>query len=169
VVLVEDKAAREFVRALLDRIAPDLSRLYQIIDVGDNSKVVAALTHFPSAANWLSMVGLLDGDQRNTKIGPTQWRYEFLPGDAGPERLLRLAANAERLSDLLGIRGADEIGLVLADLEGRDDHDWLEQLPRLLGVAYEAVVGALMWCWLDTDGAGESAEQVATFIRASAG
>jgi predicted ATPase len=168
VVLVEDRAAREFMRAVLDRIAPDLGRLYQLIDVGDNSKVIAALEHFPQSAKWMSVVGLLDGDQRGKKFAETQWPHDFLPGDAGPEQLLRMSADPERLSALLH-RDSDEVALALAELGGRDDHDWLEELPENIGHSYEAVVGALTTCWLESDGARELADQLAKFIRESAG
>lgn len=163
IILVEDKAAREFVRALLDRVAPDLSRTFQIIDMGSNGEVISALNSFPRQANWLSIVGILDGDQRGTDIS-TAWPCGFLPGDSGPEVLLRSTADPKRLGELLA-RDIVEVRFALAELEGRDDHDWLEEFPRLMSVSYESAVVALTNCWLDSALTLGQAEDVVEFIN----
>jgi predicted ATPase len=162
VILVEDKAAREFVRALLDRAAPDIGRTFQVLDVGSNAMVVAALNSFPRKATWISIIGLLDGDQRGTEI-ETTWPCGFLPGSSGPEALIREAASANRLGEFL-FRDASELLVALSGLEGSDDHDWLEELPRMLGVSYEAAISALVGCWLETDGVGGAAQELCEFI-----
>jgi predicted ATPase len=163
IVLVEDKAAREFTRALLDRVAPDISRTFQIVDMGSNSEVLSALNSFPRKVTWLSIVGLLDGDQRGVN-STTEWPCGFLPGDSGPEALLRSAADSERLSELLA-RDITEVHVVLAELAGCDDHDWLEEFPRLMGVSYESAVVALTSCWLESGLAAGQAEEIEAFVR----
>ena len=166
VILVEDKAAREFVRALLDRVAPDIGRTFQVLDVGSNKEVVSALNSFPRKATWISIIGLLDGDQRSTEI-KTLWPCGFLPGTSGPEALIRDAASASRLGEILS-RDASELLVALSDLEGSDDHDWLEELPRQLGISYEAAISALVGCWLETDGVNEAVQELCKFIYSRA-
>lgn len=157
-LLVEDKAAREFVLALLERLSPDIARTNQVIDMGSHSDISVILNRFPHTAKWLAIVGIYDGDQRGEDISPN-WPYLFLPGTAGPERLLRDAVNAAQLSAALS-RPESSINLALSSLEGNDDHDWLEGLGPALGIPYERVMAALVETWLNSPSSAELANEL---------
>jgi predicted ATPase len=157
VVFVEDKAARELASAWIAHFDPILAQELDIRDVGGNNKVWEAL-FFPRVNGWLRVVGLLDGDARgvtadffNTKGNKERehWPYAFLPGDGGPEILLHDAAvkNVKLVSSKLE-RPYAMVHAALGSLEGEDHHEWLEELPKRLGVPFATLVKALFESWV---------------------
>ena len=51
-------------------------------------------------------------------------------------------------------RSTETLDVALAALEGKDHHDWLEELPNHLGISYEQCVAGLFDVWL-TDQASQ--------------
>jgi hypothetical protein len=100
IFLVEDRAAREFIKAVMSRLAPDLKQAYEVIDMGSVDEIRSMLDNFPNTGSWLKVVGLYDGDMRLTA---TQCRrpHTFLPGDTAPETLLRncMRGNGQLIAD----------------------------------------------------------------------
>lgn len=148
VILVEDRAAREFAKVWIGHYRPDLLVELDIVDAGSDSKVLAALD-FPRINNWLKIIGLLDGDAPRSDA-KQNWPRCFLPGSAAPEELLIPVAE-QRVEDLakrLDI-AIDVMRLAVSELAGRDHHDWLETLYRTLQVSYERLVAALFQIWIE--------------------
>jgi len=168
VLLVEDKAAREFANAWIAHFDPLLAQQLDVRDVGSNNKVWEALS-FPKVQGWLKVVGLLDGDAWATtrdyfgvKANEERrnWPYTFLPGDGDPEPLLR--DTAVRDIHLLASKLGRAYGLVhaaLGSVEGKDRHDWLEELPTRLGVSYTTLIKALFEVWVANEANAKQAEE----------
>jgi hypothetical protein len=155
VILVEDRSAREFAKLIVTRFAPAILDDFEIREVGPGP-LRQALT-FPEVGSWLAIVGLFDGDMR-TQVPATRWPVVFLPGSVGPEGVLRNADSrtVEELSRASG-RSVADIRFALGELQGRDDHDWFEDLARALGMPLDALMRALFEVWRETDLHEESA------------
>ncbi len=148
-ILVEDRAAREFALAWIAGFDPILVQEFDIIDLpGGTSKISEQLKAFPKTGDWLKVIGLFDGDMRhlNEEYGRP---YTFLPGAIAPEKLLMEVAYSEieKVAHFLFVSEA-RVYTVLASLEGRDHHDWLEDFHKNLPVPYEHAVRALFAIWL---------------------
>lgn len=177
VLLVEDRAAREFARAWLGATEMDLLQCVSIHDVGGDGEVIKSLA-FPKLNGLGCIVGVLDGDRRamtakeNGAIAAkVNWPFMFLPGDKTPEVLLREcsegqeAALATRLN-----RPIATVEIVLASLQGIDHHDWLEEAHKRLGVSYESLVVSLYSLWAEAPvnaaAASEAGGQLRMFLTA---
>ncbi|XKK34422.1 AAA family ATPase [Bacillus sp. A17A.1] len=101
ILLVEDRAAREFVRVWINRFAPHLIHEYLVVDVpGGVSKIETLIETFPELTRF-KILALLDGDQRNifnsfpgkrAKKKLFNWPYMFLPGEGPPEEMFKQIA-----------------------------------------------------------------------------
>jgi len=153
-LLVEDKAASEFVIALFSELHFELLSQLDVVDAGGEAKINAALTSLPKARGaWLSVIGLYDGDMRQT-LQPQlfKWPHLFLPGTVAPERLLRdelIRRNdgVTLLSEQLR-REEGAVRMALDAVTGQDAHDWFTMLPPLVGCEHSALMAALVRIWL---------------------
>ncbi|HFJ9434204.1 ATP-dependent nuclease [Bacillus thuringiensis] len=170
ILLVEDRAAREFVKVWINSFAPHLIHEYLIIDVpGGVSKIEMLIETFPELKR-LKIVGLLDGDQRNTfnstpgsrvKKKSFNWPYMFLPGKSSPEEMFKKIAGTSilELSESLQ-RDELEVHMALSIVEGEDHHDWFENLHKQLGISYEHLMKELFNLWIkDSNCLGEAQEE----------
>lgn len=169
VILVEDRAAKEFTLAMLRRFAPHIVQQFEVFNAGSNSGVTQALEKFPKVGDWLKILGLLDGDQRSEDgiTGEANWPIEFLPGDTPPEIELRSSVDGkgEKLSELLK-RDTAEVNIVLSTITGADHHDWYHELAAMLTLDYSNLMNALFDVWVDVDENMTKAEACCKSIQA---
>ncbi|MDU0641558.1 ATP-dependent nuclease [Pseudomonas aeruginosa] len=153
-ILVEDKAAQQFLISLASIINTGLLDQFEILDAKGADSIRQSLTNLPKVKTpWLNILGIFDGDMRK-EINPTnfKWPCTFLPGDQSPECILRESArgNVEfinRLSDRF-YKTTEEIHIALQHVEGLDIHDWYTQLPRHLGCEHMDLMRVLVENWL---------------------
>jgi predicted ATPase len=167
VALVEDRCAREFVRAWLHIAAPDVAAVLDVRDCGSASNVERVLRDFPKGSVARAapvLVGLLDGGMPFEASSPP-WLRLHLPMDVSPEAVLRSAG--EHISLVSTITGRDEgtIGFVLSAISGLDHHDWLEELSRRLGIAFSDMIRVLVQIWLAQPQAHEKSAGVISELR----
>jgi predicted ATPase len=146
--VVEDRTARVFADAWLTETAGDLIDSYKVIDIpGGAGEVLTLLDKFPSLPGWFSVVGLLDGDERDKR--EQQSGLAFLPGNEPPEVLMQsvILSHWRDVAGSLSVAEADMMS-VLSSLEGLDHHDWFIELQKRIRVSFEALVQAAVRHWL---------------------
>lgn len=144
VIFVEDRASRVFSKYWLGKFCPNLLNEFEIVDISGVENIEKQLTIFPSTINWVKIVGLFDGDQRGKILTNINWPYSFLPGTESLElqfiEITRLMRN--ELATMIN-QDLTKIDMALSLLHGKDPHDWLTELPSLLGLSYEQMMGVL--------------------------
>jgi predicted ATPase len=148
-LIVEDRAARVFAKTWLSKIAPEILQEFDVVDANSNSVVMNILKIFPSI-KWLKLIGLLDGDQRDQAV-EASWPCTFLPGNLCPEQDLRAAAEADvaKMASRLSRTPAD-LAFIFSQLEGKDHHDWFEELHKNLDISYDALMWTLVSHWYES-------------------
>jgi hypothetical protein len=113
------------------------------------STLAATRGSFPKAVSSFRLIAVYDGDSWDAIEDDIDWPAEFLPGDEAPELLFRRAAeeNLAQLAQLLG-RDSDNLDVILAQIQGLDHHDWLEDFIKLLQISYLEGMHALLEVWL---------------------
>ncbi|XKK20021.1 AAA family ATPase [Bacillus sp. CB102A.1] len=169
ILLVEDRAAREFVRVWINRFAPHLIHEYLVVDVpGGVSKIETLIETFPELTRF-KILALLDGDQRNifnsfpgkrAKKKLFNWPYMFLPGEGPPEEMFKQIAYdfIPQLAESLK-KSEEEVHIAFSIVEGDDHHDWFENLHRQLGIGYEQLMKELFNLWIDDSQRLEDAQR----------
>ena len=154
---VEDTAAGAFLRHILERFNPSLSRRIGITISGGDGEVRKDLEKFEALELEIVGVGVFDGDIDNATIGDKSVK---LPGAEPVETLFRDCAgkNVSRLVELTGI---SDIGIILSSIEGADHHDWLEELARECGVDKGQAFGMLFRLWVEDDENDDTAAELA--------
>lgn len=141
IILVEDRAAREYTKCWLGRFSPSLLQEFEIKDVASKENIILQLRSFPKVGSWFKIFGLFDGDQRGVIKGEYNWSFSFLPGIEPPEKqFMQLAKNKRNELATLTGRDITRINRAIASLEGRDHHDWLIEFPQLIGVGYDQLI-----------------------------
>ncbi len=149
VIFVEDRAARAFVKLLISKLDYKLSLEVYVSSVGGEAHIKNLLQTISADTNDIYFVGLFDGDMRGAiEIDNPRWPIRFLPGNNSIEAQFRsvICGNVEAGAQALKIRD-DELSLILASLEGADDHDWFEDLGKRLGWTYDQVMMRLFDVW----------------------
>ena len=156
ILLVEDIVAQIFLASLLSRLASDIHKGFEILIAEDEGALSKLKNSFPGKSAWFKIAAVYDGDQRE-KQNDGNIPHGFLPGTLPPEELLRTAAinNLQRLSSTLN-RSVDDLRVVLNVLQGRDCHDWLEELGIRLFVDKRNLIDILVGICLDTNDAAKS-------------
>jgi predicted ATPase len=170
VLLVEDNAGKYFALALLEELDADLARQFEIVPCGSDGQVIAATKSFPRTRRWLSVIGALDGDQRDKEIGETVWPVTFLPGNRAPEALLKecldVANGSEEFAALIQKTGPD-VAAARQSAAGMDIHDWLITVGRGLGLSQEEMIRRLATLWLRGEGTRAEALGFVENLRAA--
>ena len=157
-VAVEDRASREFARLLIARTDNTLSVRAEIMDAKSESDITKLRQLIPRRLRSLSVVGAYDGDMKE-KIAELdeekkkqEWPFIFLPGTMAVEEIFQqLAKESPALfAEKLG-RTQDDFEVALASMQGKDHHDWLEELAKLLGVNYDQLMLAGFECWYSSE------------------
>lgn len=150
-IFVEDAAAEAFASALIRNVQPRLHSECDIVAVGANSRITQALSAVPLVkSKRIVVMGLYDGDQRGRELPQMHWPVLHLPGEAGPERVIRnLCAqlDMEALARAIGVT-EDAVRIALGGAEGADDHDWLSGVCAALERELGHVVRSLVPLWL---------------------
>ena len=131
VVLVEDQAARDFVRELVGRFAEGWASDFEFLITEGEEALVSICKKFPES-NGVRIVGVLDGDQKLPEP-PPRWPVLSLPGPENPDSLLRAAAleDLQQFAELCGrdLRTVESVCHVRA---GEDEHDWFHSVSSEL-------------------------------------
>jgi len=154
---VEDSAAKAFLKLILERFDPGISNTFEISIQNGNGGVATAVQYFPAELRSLSAVAVFDGDIRGKALDAIAHRSLFLPGDVPVERLFKELAT-KRAADLSSALGVDDIGAVLFSLEGKDIHDWFEEMANAFGRSKDQIFAVLFDLWM-SDEAGQQAAQ----------
>jgi energy-coupling factor transporter ATP-binding protein EcfA2 len=166
VVFVEDESAWYFGRALLDASDRGLSRTTSLV-WGDGYGYLTVLRdRIPRPqATEIAFALVPDGDQRSRMSDGAvegRWPLHFLPTDHDPDALFRtLRSDVPTLAIALGVNQT-ELQRLLDDLEGVDDHDWVNQLGATYGRPHVLTVLAGLWA----DGHKGDAEEFVARLRA---
>lgn len=162
VIFVEDESALYLARALLDRDDRTLSRSTSLVwgnGWGYLSELHNQLPKPPEPEIRFALVP--DGDQRAAlKTKPKKWPFRFLPTGSDPDALFRsLKDDPTRLATALMV---DEATLrrQLDDLEGENDHDWVNLLGENFGRAHVLTVLASLWADSNRDEAKTFSAQI---------
>ncbi len=147
---VEDSFGRLFLRAILEKIDPFLSREVHIEQKKGDGEVVKSLKALKDVRGPIRFVGVFDGDMRGKVLEEILGDSVFLPGVQPLEIMFRsiVAADPVYLGDVLGKRN---ITAVLASLEGKDHHDWYEELCRELGLTRDQLFSFLFNMWFRSE------------------
>jgi hypothetical protein len=166
VLFVEDESAWYLCRALLDRADRGLSRTTSLV-WGDGQGYMTPLrARLPRPPHpELTFAVVPDGDQRSQMSDaavPGMWPLHFLPTSEDPDKLFRsLRSDPAALADALHV-GQDELVRKLDDLEGEDDHDWVNLLGEKYGRPHVLTVLAVSWAEAHI----EEAKAFAALVRA---
>jgi hypothetical protein len=161
VALVEDAAAAEFTRALLEKISPTFARQVRTIVRNGDGEITNSLRALSFYTGLPLFVGLYDGDMREK--APTDiTNIAFLPGSTRVERMFRdmIYNNFPSFESAIGRKDLD---IILTSLEGTDDHDWFRRLGDEVGMNYSQLFSFLINMWFRQDGNIEASSQ--TFDR----
>lgn len=153
--LVEDECARILTVALMRHYHPELWTRIDVFETGSENEVISVLKFFPERALPHGVLGILDGDQRESfdlndrlaRFAPKGYRHpiEFLPGSTCPEGFLRNSCS-EAVGQVALILKCDRDRALafFSSVQGKDDHDWLRELARQFGVSLERMVEVLL-------------------------
>lgn len=145
---VEDEAASAFLRKMLERFNPGLSRKIGISASGGDGEVRNDFEKFQRLGLDLKGIGVFDGDIDDSKVGED---FIKLPSNRAVERLFKAAAN-ENVERLIDITGRDDIEIILKNLEGADHHDWFEDFAKECGIQKPEAFGLLFRLWIELPG-----------------
>jgi len=139
ICLVEDDAAAFFARALLEAGNSKYvahCAVYVAGSVGEISRVLEVVDH--QGAPTTVLVGLYDGDVRNSIPRGLRWPVLCLPGGAAPEQVVMsfVEEYEAQLPQVLG-KPSGVIAGALAAADGQNHHDWLEALCAALPMSTE--------------------------------
>ena len=170
-LLVEDRCAREFGKAWLTMVCPDLLNCWRIVDVGSDGDVISKTRGFPIIDKpSFRLIGLLDGDMKSSKSAPAN-EFCFLPTSVPPEVFLRNAVldNIPKTASTLGI-DPETLSIALASVEGIDHHDWLSEIEKLLlampqEITYRDFSRASTQVWLAGEAGTKASEEALAGIN----
>lgn len=155
-VLVEDRAASQFLRSILRMKKIELLSQIEIVVMDSESRITSALKSLPQVAGgWLNILGMYDGDMRGkVKTKGVEWGFMCLPGKDSPEIILRetLYGAQGGVGVLAGYLRVSESTLraSLDAVAGIDAHDWFTQLPQMLRIEHSVLMDSLVRLWLDS-------------------
>ncbi len=147
ILFVEDAAAKEFLRRTIEHASFEWGREYEICEAGGADGVLRILQTISPRSEGLRFVGVLDGDQRERHF-EAKWPCLFLPGNSAPESMLRdcVESNPDLLATTLG-RLASDVRVALSGASHLDEHDWMHELSRMLGLSVAQLHFALFSVW----------------------
>jgi len=156
VVLVEDKLAEVFLRQMLERIRPSLSRRIEISVRNGHGDITSLLLKLRGQFKRIKILGCYDGDMR-TAIPDDVREYAInLPGDKALEAYLREMVT-QQPALLVNATGSQDVPAILAGIEGAEHHDWYTSLCRELGLSQEQLFPTLFNIWMNQDGSSDAA------------
>jgi hypothetical protein len=149
---VEDESAYHLARALIASMDAKTARSISIVWGNGFGYMLTLRAHLPVPQRpEIKYALLFDGDQQDNEDIPPSWVSHwpalFLPTDGDPDSLfMTLSGNPQELATRLG-RSPAEVSRVIAMLEGKDAHDWVNELGDQFDRAL--VLPALASLWVD--------------------
>jgi AAA domain, putative AbiEii toxin, Type IV TA system len=149
IILVEDRAAREFVMNVLRKMDHSFLLRSEVIDVGGMGKINSICETFPGGIKSFSMIGLYDGDVRAEVLAlKPSWETVFLPGEEPIEVMFQqiIEIDPAFVAARLG-RSVGDLEVILAKIRGLDHHDWFEEFVKELHVSYPELMSVCFDYW----------------------
>lgn len=145
IIYCEDEVAHHLISAALREHGPEVLAESQVIWGNGSAYIDSLRKHLPGAATERVRHSFVyDGDQVGRASSGGR-KAVFLPGGTSPDVLLReLRLQPEILADHLGCELA-QLKRALDRLEGRDAHDWVDELGRTFGRSRSLAALATMW------------------------
>ncbi|MGB0970217.1 MAG: hypothetical protein ACPGVG_04550 [Mycobacterium sp.] len=163
VLYCEDESAYSLTRALLELADHGLSRATSIVWGDGVGYLVTLRRSMPRPPNFdVAFALVFDGDQRINvdRSDSRQWPAVFLPADDDPDALFKsLADQLDELADALGAP-SDQLAEVLDELEGEDQHDWVNRLGERYGRQHVLIRVADLWARQHPREAGAFVEEI---------
>lgn len=156
VILVEDLAAEWFVRQILERHKPGLSRRIEISVRNGDGNIIKLLERIGTPFSAVKVIGLFDGDLKGKVPDGLRSVSTFLPGDKPIEHIFRAIVQADPKA-LEVVSGSQNIGPILFGLEGAEQHDWYSKLSDHLGLSKAQLFPMLFQLWERQPGNTENA------------
>gem|GEM_PF-2540188 len=151
-LVVEDAGAQALLSKMINRYAPELAWMYEILPRGGEGNVKVFISGLPKGHSWLNVVAILDGDQKTTfSKADIQIPVIFLPGDCDPDLLCQKAlldSDSKTLFANLVRKEEDDIHIALSGVVGLDHHEWPLALADALKVDIIGLRAALAEVWL---------------------
>jgi hypothetical protein len=146
-IFVEDSLARLLSRAILEKYDPLLSRQVYLDQRNGDGEVITALKPMIGTEAPIKFIGLFDGDMRGKVPQQFEPISAFLPGEEPIEIVFRrlIEGNPEALEAATGNQNCSAI---VSSLEGKDHHDWYEELARELGLSRDQLFSHLFSIWI---------------------
>ena len=143
---VEDIVAAEFLSTVLEDRCPQLLRSFTIDSVGGEAEITSRLSFPYSDRIKYKFIGVYDGDMRTTiDTSKLNWSYCFLPGAKAIEEVLREClhqpGNIQKLCSHLD-KDEQRVIAMLAVIDGRDCHDWYNELRKFLMIDGKSLMTA---------------------------
>lgn len=150
VIFVEDDAAKEFCRALLERMDPAFARQIAVDVRGGEGEITAALRLARTFRVPFVFIGLFDGDYKEDIPADVLDISLALPGVIAIEKVFRDMVGAHQ-NEIANKLGAQNLVAVLNGLEGADHHDWYEGVAREVGLTKHQLFPILFGIWIAID------------------
>jgi len=146
------------------RVLSELPGREAEVFVEDDGYLAQLRRNLPKPPNpELTFAVVPDGDQRSSMSDEpiaNRWPLHFLPTGLDPDRVFRsLRSKPAVLAEALGT-DQSQLQRRLDDLEGEDDHDWVNRLGDAYGRAHALTVLATCWANAHVDEAQAFAELV---------
>jgi len=164
--IVEDKFAASFFMALCEKLDPDLLSEIEIDGEGGAQTLDLLRKVFPKRVRRVKVVYLYDGDMA-TRLGSTE-KVFTLPGSSSPEEVLRsyISGHTDIVSQRISVPKA-AFEMRLAELHGRDHHDWLPELAGGYGHSLDSFTRLVVDCWLTETKNRRTAKDLLDGVRAA--
>jgi ABC-type cobalamin/Fe3+-siderophores transport system ATPase subunit len=168
VVLVEDQLAEVFLRLMLERVRPTLSRRIEISIRNGHGDITSLLKKINGRFSKIKVIGCYDGDMRGNIPLEVQKFSTFLPGDRALEVSLREIVT-ENPNSLSTATGSADVEAILFGLQGAENHDWYSSLCNQLGLSASQLFPMLFGIWMQKQGNGEAAQATIDGLSALTG
>jgi hypothetical protein len=154
----------------MEEIDPDLLHQFEVINAGSVEKITAAVEAMPITREWLTIVGVYDGDQRSKHASKQargiQWPALFLPGETSPSEIIRQMLDETpdirpKLAAELG-KTEESIRVALNGVAGTDHHDLVREFSHALSSEVAIVRRGLVRVWLRE---GQNTRQAKEFVQ----
>lgn len=149
IILVEDRAAREFLQLVLSKFDRTLDSESIIVDVGGESNISHALDLLPTRMRHLKVAGVYDADMRGKIKSRKDWHVDLLPCSNSIENEFQsiVSEYAEKMAEELGY-SEEFVRMLDAQHRGKNEHDWFEDFGKDIGLRYEQIMLSFFNVWL---------------------
>lgn len=150
VIFVEDEAARDFTRCILEHLAPAYSRSVEISVMSGDGGITRALRVTREIDIPVRFVGVFDGDLRGKIPRDIADISSFLPLDTSIEESFRelISSNPGHLTNASGF---ENVRALLNSIEGMDCHDWFRSVSMEVGLTTGQLLPALFREWISVE------------------